>query len=193
MAPGTRPTPLKYFLIRASTDTGTSVFPPEAEEEEIIHFRGGVHDRTNLLKRFSRCRNLGVIWPQSCQNALFTRSSSSLAFSVRPIGPLVLPPPPPRLLLLVRRFTYSLYQQILNNRPGAVDDFNVVGASRFGWMRDVGGVWRCGLVGVERTNERTNKQCADVGSSMIAEKIVSLCRGYAKSLTVELGICLEGR
>ncbi|CAN0268628.1 unnamed protein product [Ectocarpus sp. 12 AP-2014] len=33
----------------------------------------------------------------------------------------------------------------------------------------------------------------DVGSSMIAEKIVSLCRGYAKALTVELGICLEGR
>ncbi|CAN0513164.1 unnamed protein product [Scytosiphon promiscuus] len=34
---------------------------------------------------------------------------------------------------------------------------------------------------------------ADVGSSIIAEKIVSLCRGYARSLTVELGICLEGR
>ena len=34
---------------------------------------------------------------------------------------------------------------------------------------------------------------ADVGSSVIAEKIVSLCRGYARSLTVELGICLEGR
>ncbi|CAN0218256.1 unnamed protein product, partial [Laminaria digitata] len=33
----------------------------------------------------------------------------------------------------------------------------------------------------------------DVGSSIIAEKIVSLCRGYARSLTVELGICLEGR
>lgn len=34
---------------------------------------------------------------------------------------------------------------------------------------------------------------ADVGSSIIAEKIVSLCRGYARSLTVEIGICLEGR
>eukprot|EP00903_Cladosiphon_okamuranus_P008016 g7733.t1 len=33
----------------------------------------------------------------------------------------------------------------------------------------------------------------DVGSSIIAEKIVSLCRGCARSLTVELGICLEGR
>jgi len=28
---------------------------------------------------------------------------------------------------------------------------------------------------------------------MIADKIVSLCRGYARGLTVELGICLEGR
>lgn len=34
---------------------------------------------------------------------------------------------------------------------------------------------------------------SDVGSSMVAEKIVSLCRGYARSLIVELGICLEGR
>ncbi|CAN0343527.1 unnamed protein product [Ascophyllum nodosum] len=33
----------------------------------------------------------------------------------------------------------------------------------------------------------------DVGSSMIAERIVSLCRGYARSLTVELGVCMEGR
>lgn len=28
---------------------------------------------------------------------------------------------------------------------------------------------------------------------MIAARIVGLCRGYARSLTVELGVCLEGR
>ncbi|CAM9995770.1 unnamed protein product [Choristocarpus tenellus] len=33
----------------------------------------------------------------------------------------------------------------------------------------------------------------DVGSSMVAARIVGLCRGYAQSLTVELGVCLEGR
>ncbi|CAM9581770.1 unnamed protein product [Discosporangium mesarthrocarpum] len=33
----------------------------------------------------------------------------------------------------------------------------------------------------------------DVGSSMVAARIVGLCRGYAQSLVVELGICLEGR
>ncbi|CAM9296329.1 unnamed protein product [Scytosiphon promiscuus] len=49
-----------------------------------------------------------------------------------------------------------------------------------------------GLVCWSMLNERRDRR-ADVGSSMIAEKIVSLCRGYAKSLTVELGICLEGR
>ena len=33
----------------------------------------------------------------------------------------------------------------------------------------------------------------DVGSSVIAKNITGLCRGYAKALTVEIGITLEGR
>jgi Protein ENHANCED DISEASE RESISTANCE 2, C-terminal len=35
--------------------------------------------------------------------------------------------------------------------------------------------------------------CIDVGSNSIASAIVAMCVGYAKALTIDVGITLEGQ